>query len=305
MNEIIQPLRFYTSTTLQIKNRHTKLGFNNIVPLVADRSHLLPFCLYNSKSNSTESEITVCSLIRSDGLTYNILSRMTFEFYWDDLVNPTKQFIYYDGGSTLLNIRFGIYYLHISDGTNNWYSDYFKIGIYDTCLIEYSNTYSFGNLVMPSGKFYKAYFRSYTYDQGESLEFSEVNKDEDNYDIPTYQRFDDIRTCLILGDSTTKQFLKILPMMDTIYITDELGVRSLIKVTGVDPSSISKGNYLSLALKYYIVENSIISVVKTPSSLKNRQIGADFEADVDGITFNGETITFNGEPVKFNQWKRY
>lgn len=299
MNDIIQPLRFYTATSYQLNNRHVLLNFNNIVPLIVDKTHLLPFCLYNAKTDTSEHAITICSAIRLDGLTYNILANMDFEFYWDNLITPTKQYIFYPGTSTIPALRHGIYYLHLSDGTNHWYSDLFKVGVYSTCTLEFKHTYSFGNLVMPTGKYYKASYRCYTFDPAEFLEYSDVNKNDDNFDIPAYQRIDKLRTCLLLGDSNAFDAIKLIQLMDTIYITDEIGKRSLIEISEVSQST-KGGNYMNISLKYRIKDDSIITVNKTLSSLKNTQEGTAFVTPGEEITFNGDPIEFGGEHITFN-----
>lgn len=311
MNKILQPLRFHTSASLGIAARHLSLGFNNIVPLIASRTKLIPFQVEANFSGEPGHGATYhvnCYAIHASGTIVDLSAYLTFKF--GRIGNGRSSYdiyVTYDGNSTISPLRQGVYYLHVNLTGNNiasthFYSDYFKVGVYDTVTIEYNNSYTFGNLWM-NGFHWKASYACKTYDPGEFAEYSEVNKDDDNYDDPTYNRLDKLRAVSFLGDSNAFDAMKMAKICDSIYITDELGVRQAVEIVEVSPATQSKSNYLAIVIKFRVLSDSIISVIKQSVTSIGIQTGSNYvEVEAgEGITFDGSSITFDGQPVKFNQ----
>lgn len=304
MNEILQPLRCYDALAKLLVKRHEAIGYKNIVPLIASRTTLLPFLLTCVKTDATENLITTCTAVNyKTSVAIDIKSYMAFKFGLDDLTNPTKQYISYDGTSTIPALPQGIYYLHLASTDDEWFAGLFKVGFYTkVCTIEFTNSKSFGNLwtVAESTQiYYKATYEAYTFDQGEYSEYSEANKNDDNVDKYTYRRIDKLRVIALLGDSDALDTLQTAKICDTIYLTDEIGNRSLIEIMDVSTTEVGQSNYLTIILKYRIKENSIISVNETQVVYFFDQTGSSHSIATGELTFDGDNIQFDGDNLTF------
>jgi hypothetical protein len=304
MNEVIQPLRFHTSEAYKMINRHTLLNYFNFVPLIVDRSLLTPFqvdCDYVA-STPEYDPLTTAELINfRTGEVTNLLPYLTFVHYVDSLSNSTRLYIQFWGASTLPAIKYGVYYLHLANTTEEWWSDQFKTGHYNTVKIEYSNTVSFAGIPVSDRAFMSAMYEGRSFDSGEYLEHSEANKDKDNFDIFTYRRSDKLRNLILRGDSNVIDVCKLAQMCTTVYITDETGKRSLVEITEISPEPVSHSNYVNVILKYRVKANSIISVNLTPSKRLFTQLPTGTPDPVNiGETFDGEYETFDGQTQTFN-----
>jgi len=312
MNEILQPLRVHDSLNYLLAKRHEALKYNVVVPLVADRNKLLPFCIVQTPQLAWASQLTVtiCEAINyNTGKVHNIMPYMTFFHGLDDMTNPNHQYILYSGNSSLSPLPQGIYYLRIVQNTKTWYIGPFKVGFFtNTTTFEWYTSNPFGHAWMktPLSIYYKAVYNSFTYDSGEVLEYSEVQKNRDNYEIPTYQRSDKLRNVVIFGDSDALDCMRYVAMISrevlgTVYLTDEVGKRSIVEITDVEPTGIGNGNYLQISVKYRVKANSIISVNKTPVLNHFRQDALIvYEPTTVGLTFGDEPLVFGNEPLTFN-----
>jgi hypothetical protein len=309
MNEVFQPLRFHTSTSYQLVKRHIELGFNNIVPLIASSSKLIPFQLYRQNISTyilaSGDYISVYVVNYKTGAITDITSQITLTIGTQQRgFGIYDQFATYDGNTTFSTaFRQGIYYIHaVSKDGYHYYSDLFKIGVYDTVTIEYKNSYSFGNLWMNT--YFTASYVGKSYDTSEFLEYSEINKNDDNFDIYTYQRSDKIRAVSFFADSNAIDMLKLAKMCDSIYLTDELGLRQTIEIVEISPVAQNKSNYTVIVMKYRVIDESLISVNKNTIQVQYSQIGTPGSVTppvvtpVTGVlTFNGHDITFDGQTI--------
>ena len=308
MNEIIQPLRFYTAEAYRVLNRHAILNYFNFVPLIVDRKYLLPFQVDCAKTNINLSgievinELTTASLINyRTGAIVNLLSYLNFEFRVDDLTAPTWQYIRYYKDSALSNQPYGVYYIHLASEDGEWYSELFKMGSYaNTITLEYNNSASFAGMQTSDSSFMKAIYEGRTFDAGEYSKHTEGYKDKDNFDIYSYRRFDKLRTLWIRGDSNVADLIEFVQLCSEVYLTDEVGKRSEIEIMEATPETVSRGNYLDIFVKYRIKGNSIISVNSTPSYQWFVQVPAGGTIPV-GETFNDLIETFDDKIETFDQ----
>lgn len=313
MNEILQPLRVHDSLSYMLPKRHEALRYNVIVPLVADRNKLLPFCIAQTVQPTWASQLTVttCEAINyNTGAVINILPYMTFFHGLDDMTKPTYQYILYSGNSTLPPLPQGVYYLKVIQGTRTWYIGPFKLGFFtNITTFEWYTSSPFGHAWMktPLAIYYKSVYNSFTYDAGEVLEYSEVQKNRDNYEIPTYQRSDKLRSVVIFGDSDALDCMRYVAMISRevlgrVYLTDEVSKRQLVEITDVEPTGVGTGNYLQIAVKYRVKANSIISANKTPVLNHFRQDATEvYNPTTVGLTFGDEPLVFGNEPLTFGE----
>lgn len=310
MNEILQPLRSYSSLAEMLVKRHEYLNYKTIVPLIASRTTLIPFTLVCSKTDTHEHLITTCTAVNyKTGVAINILANMSFTFGLDNVANPLKQYIVYTGNSIIYALPQGVYYLHLISEDDEWFVGLFKVGFYTkVCTFEFRNSTSFGDMWMIPKQFgittthyYKAVYEAYTFDQGEFNEYSEANKNDDNFDIFTYQRADKLRAVAILGDSDALDALKIIKMCDTIYLTDERGIRSEVELMEITGDGFGQSNYLTIIVKYRIIGNSIISVNETPVENTFMQTGINEVVESDNLTLGGHPLHLGGTPITLHK----
>lgn len=303
MNEILQPLRMYDTLAYALYKRNEALRFNNIVPLIASSTSLLPFTFSCVKNNATPNNITTCEAINHrTGKVHDILSYMTFKFGLDDMDNPSRFYGIYTGSSIISPLPQGIYRLHLASSDDEWFSDIFKVGHFRyTTSIEFHNDTSFAHtwMTVPILALYKATYETFTFDSFEFDEFDEVYKDKDNRDLYSYRRIDKIRSLVIFGDSNAFDCLKMAQLCDMVYITDEVGQRKLARIHDVIPTGIDKSNYAEIIVKYSFDADSIITVTETPVSNFFSQVGTNYVAEDDSIEFNNEDIKFGGNSIKF------
>ena len=300
MNEVIQPLRFYDNADYRLVNRHSLLNYFNFVPLIVDRKYLVPFQVDCVKTSLTENPLTTADLINyRTGATVNLLNHLVFTFKVDNILAPQRLYIQYLSNSTLSNLPYGVYYIHLVNAEGEWWSELFKIGSYtNTVTLEYTNATSFSGVLNPQKTLMKAMYEGRTFDAGEYSKHSEGYKDKDNFDKYTYKRFDKLRTLWIRGDSNVADLIELIQLCDTVYLTDETGKRSEIEIMETAPETVSRGNYMDILAKYRIKDNSIISVNTTPSYNLFYQAPV---ATPSGLTFDGDALTFDGNTLTFDE----
>jgi hypothetical protein len=302
-NKIYQPLRFYTDNASNLALRNAQYGYKNIVPLVASRTKLLPFQLYRPSITtlilSGGDYISVYVVNYKTGVITDLTSQITLTIGTREIgVGDYEQYVTYDGNTTFSSaLGQGVYYIHaISKDSYHYYSDLFKVGFFDTIDIEFNNSYSFGNLWM-NNFYWKASYEGMTYDPGEFSEYSESNKNDDNLDKFTYQRVDKLRAVSILVDSNGIDTLKMAKMCDSVYITDELGIRQSVEIMDITAEPFNKSNYITCILKYRVIDDSIITVKPTIVTVQYSQTGTTVIEAPGVLTFDGRNITFDGQTI--------
>jgi hypothetical protein len=292
MNEVIQPLRFYATTTERLHYRNLDLNYKVITPLVMPSTSFIPFILYETL-DLTFLAVKECKIYNyKTGASMDVIANMNFIFG----IDSDSTFMFHPGNSTISAMQQGVYYLVVKSGYDNYfYSDLFCVGNYNTVLFEFHNTKSFGKLWMRD-EYYRAYYRGWTFDQGEWDEYSESYKDDNNFDYYSYQRKDKLRTVLLMGDSNTIDCLKYMSMCDSVYLTDEVSNRSAISITDVTVEH--KGaNYMNVIVKYRITDHSIISVNTNTINKVFEQTGVAFEAPESGIYLGPDKVVLGKKKI--------
>jgi hypothetical protein len=298
MTKIIQPLRIYSAIGDQMVYRHNAIDYNLIVPLLSSSTSLPPFCITTAKTGIAHPLITSCKAVRRGvGTQTELITYLDFSFAWDSPTSPTKQYIFHAGESTIPALKYGIYHLVLTDGTNTWYSDHFRVGNYQqTIQVDFTSTDSFSGLWMTASP-YKAKYVSYTYDPGTYDEYQESHKDDDAIDVITYNRFNKLRGFFVLGDSNVMDCLKMASVCDTIYLTNELGSRERIKIVSVTPEPVKRSNYIVVSVTYLVYSDDIITVNHDATTNVYDQDGTSVVEVTGGLTFDGEDVYFNGELI--------
>jgi len=301
MNDIVQALRFHTSVDYTLYKRHEAMQYNLFVPLIVDPVYIVPFEVAYDKSGGDYSLLTTAEVVNfRTGRTVDLLSYFTFMYFTNSEI--TKQYISYASGSIMPALKQGIYYIHLVNGDDEWWSDLFKVGIYNEQIsIEYTNDDQFSNIIFHSRQMLSATYRGRSFDNGEYSEHSESQKTIDNRDVYTYRRVDKLRSCEILGDSNVVDLLKVVQMCSSVYFTDESGKRDLIEILEVATEPQGKSNYLKVTFKYWIKKDSSISVQLTPTVRTYTQSPVSVtppEEVQGGLKHGGKILTHGGKPLK-------
>ena len=287
VNQLIQPLRVWTSRYYTLSNRHLISNHYDIPNLIVDKNTLTPFIFTRFRGYDTEAErlqkyaITEVNIIDSKGNSTNIVSSMRFAFGQEEnSPGIIKEYIAYlgDFGGINLNLKQGKYYLQIKDAYNRypyspniWYSENFKIGVFtNTIKFRYTltNNLNFGDVWFPpptNGVFYYELelAKAWTYDKGEYNAFSESTSDKENDTIYGRERFRKLRVCALMGDSNSSDCLQLIRRIShmpegRVYLTDETGYENLIQIEDIQTERNS-GNYLSISVTYSIKDSDIIN----------------------------------------------
>jgi hypothetical protein len=259
MSEILQPLRFHTTSTERLHLRAAELNYKVITPLVMPSTSFIPFVIQESGHLAYGMTVTSCKLINyRTSVETEMVAYMSFAFGTDSIAESST-YIFHKGTTTFSAIGQGIYYLKLTTSNSTiYYSDLFMVGTYNTVMWEFHNTNTFGNLWMRP-EYYKVYYRGFTDDKGEFDEYSEGYKDDDNFDFFSYQRKSKLRTVTMMGDSNTLDCLKMMSMCDSVYLTDDVSKRDLVKIAEVSTEN-KGGNYMNVIVKYRVIADSVISV---------------------------------------------
>ena len=294
MIEIKQPLKFYSTNGQQLRYRNAKEGSKNMYPLYVSRTALMPFILQREKDMSTQAlqytKILPTSIIATNILTnatYDITANITFRYAvlsTNPEVSTGYDFALYKGDSVISALPQGLYEIAITDSAGNtFYSETFKIWFPTKSVkFEYRNSFSFNNhWFFGNDFFFHMAFETVTIPKGEYDEYLATENDRYEHTYKTEQRKDEIFTVPLIVDENVYSAIQIMEMCDTVYLTDELGIRNKIDITGVNVEDII-GNNLQITIDYRIPANML---TRTSQNIQfiGESIGTAPKAETSGV----------------------
>jgi hypothetical protein len=249
---IKQPLQFYDSLTKQQVNQSGFLSYQNIF-LVSPNDRFIPFVIYRATAATT--------------LTVNLVSRTATT---DITANITIQkkvlkvagvlydyFRYFSNDALSANIDESDYYLHITDGTLNWYSEWFNVlSNYATNLVkyEYWNTkdiyYSGAYYLFQDSFKFRIYFPGFIKNNSEYKIYERLVTTFSNETIKTYQKKSKIYTLVSPINSFIGDSLELSEMCDNIWVTNQQSETSKITIEEIKKEEVSESDVMDLQLQF-------------------------------------------------------
>jgi len=210
----------------------------------------------------------------------NLISKFTFTFCRSPYGEGTvKEHINYLGNCLDLGLIQGQYKLQIKDAyshqgynANVWNSETFRIGFPNAgrnVKFEFWMPYTFNDLY-----FYpyylngnKVYYQiplqsAISYGDGTFDIFQESVQDKSNINVYGYQRFAELKSCVVLGDTNTIKNLQQLRLISNVngsevYFTNETGERKQIQIFDVTVDPLESSNYMKITVKYKVKDSDI------------------------------------------------
>lgn len=303
MNNIIQPLKIYTSAEYKVSARDSYTHYRQVIPLWVDSTHLLPFVLkwYVSDDATTIYKLTSILIYDRSGNYIDITSNITLT-HINNLNDSTDTYgmAVYKGGSTISALKQGIYYIYFKNENNDeFWSEDFNVGFPEkTVKIEFSNSISINKLFFSSDFYYSMTFATVTYDTGEYADFKKEFLDEYNHPIQSLIVSDKIWGIDILVDYTCYDSLKMLESMDTVLITNEYGIQSDVKIISVKGDPFGRSNYIFVTLKYRNSTQWISNIDTKTTQVVGTQEGKDVVEETGHHKVGGHYITIGGKKIK-------
>lgn len=307
MIDIKQPLRFFTAEEYRLRNKQILKQWNSMPSLIVSRTSLINFIIYRVKETPTQAEsqdeiaITEIKTYKHDpntdtyvlhsDITENLSITYGVRGIGNDLSND---YALYKGGSTISALPQGRYYLYIKDEEDNeFYSDDFIIRFTDYSVkFEYRNTLNINDLWFYNDFYWSVQFESITYSLNEFDEFVATLLDEDQHEVKTFQRKDEIFAVDVFGDSKAYGAIQAMEFCDDIYITTELGQKRQISITGIEVDDFTQGDHSQFKIKFRYIDDMLLSTAKGITWIKDYE-GTDPVEVNEGI-FRGDKRIVRG-----------
>ena len=255
-NIIKQPLPFYDSLEKQQVNESGYVTQHNIF-LISPNDRFIPFQIYRQ---TTTTQLIV-NLIKKTGLKSNSTTNITntITIYKKLLVIAGIKYDYfrYFGNDPLsVNISTGDYYIHITDGTLNWYSEWFSVhSEYSTNLIKYEfwNTrdmYSGAYYLFQDDFKFRMWLPGFIKNNSESEVLERIATKFNNEQIKTYQKKSKLYSLVTPLNAFMADALRISDMCDNIWITTQKSELRKITIVDLKPEEIQDTDIMDLNLVF-------------------------------------------------------
>lgn len=272
MNNIIQPLRLFTSSDYMLWNRKAIQDSTlNLPLLLVDNTKFIPFYfIHDTDPYDIENEVGITSMKLIDQKGHEIEKYTAFNFLFYTIYANTQAIFTCKANDTLVsNLKTGIYKMQITDGgSNTYYSNWFLIDNSQEYIeFEFSNSVNFEDRdYAPYEKGYKnrIRLRGRTTNKGESIEFKESVSDKNEELIDIFYRKEPLYEVDLLCDRYLLQAINLMHFCDSVYITDHSGIKEQIKIASIESASIGSTYYLSVKVKFFY-ENEVILKTGTES----------------------------------------
>jgi len=319
MIDVVQPIRFYLNSDYLLAHKQQHNRYRYYPTLVIDRTHLLPFQV-TRQTTGIQSQGTLYDRINIasvklydlDNNYTELISYLTFKRYVDSkyiggdgrTAGTTGYFTHanvYEGNNTIPAIAQGDHYLVITDDktpANVWTSSRFRV-CFPSSLVtfEYTNSRSINNVVHPTT--YKIPIETVTFDSGEFSEITKKYADDIENETTNFHKIDKLYSCsLNTCDQYTLDALMFMTMNETIYVTDETGLRSEIKIHSVDSQPIAQSNHSQVTIKFWKPENQLISTSRNSHMLIDYQKGINYIPEETLLRTRDKIVTTRGKRIK-------
>lgn len=252
-SELYQPVRFYDASTKQLFRRSMYYD-NNFALVVVNKDKLFPFQIERA---ATEDIITEVSLYdRNDEFKKDITDLLTITRHTNKITDYIR---YFASANLSESLPFGEYYLYITDGVNDWYSDLFEIDhLTDTIEFEYHNLHDFAGFLYNDSYQNKFRVRGLIEDIGEYETYKEKIEDFNKNETTTFHKEQKLYRVSVLCDNTLHDAIRIMAMHDTINITNRLDESAQIEISDISTSRFESTRYMELKIKFKIVDDYVI-----------------------------------------------
>jgi len=252
-SELYQPIRFYDASAKQLFRRSMYYD-NNFALVVVNKDKLFPFQIERAAAEDIITEVSLYD--RNDEFKKDITDLLTITRHTD----KTTDYIRYFASTNLSeSLPFGEYYLYITDGVNDWYSDLFEIDhLTDTIEFEYHNLHDFAGFLYNDSYQNKFRVRGLIEDIGEYETYKEKIEDFNKNETTTFHKEQKLYRVSVLCDNTLHDAIRIMAMHDTINITNRLDESAQIEISDISTSRFESTRYMELKIKFKIVDDYVI-----------------------------------------------
>ena len=252
-NNNISVLPWYNSIYEQ--NHRKSYSFGDVYPLFTPKDKILPFQIMRK----TRSEIIIeAKLFTIDGVLFSdILSDLndsglqivSFPLFGYDVIVYTGDF------PMSINMTSGQYYVKISDGVEDWYSDVFTVvmDVRNYTKIEWKDI---ENLVFDQGQIvYKnPSFTNRLYFKEEigkpEYTFDEVAQERDGFLFPEKQISEKTYKLTVLAPEYLCDVMRMIRLSDIIKVTDKYGRVYKCDSFLITPKWETQGNLASVEIEF-------------------------------------------------------
>jgi hypothetical protein len=258
-----QPLTFFPDYSSYRNHARSVIGSRtNIPPIIVDKTRFIPFQL--KKSSAIQDFPT--SIILHDSFTgdqTDITSLLPINILY---VSGSNGWIVFMGNSNLSqNLTEGKYYMYITDGTNEWYSeDFYICDISGKRYIqfEYYNTYDAFDFIYQGGYKNRIIVKASISQDSEYETFRDEIEDKEKRkynSILVKKKMFNIRD-LILNNSLADA-IQEMELHDSIFITENIDANvsqvSEIQIEEIKTDPID-GDYTKMEIKFWVKGTEIV-----------------------------------------------
>lgn len=251
-NNNLSPVPFYPSLTEQ--NHRLSYAYGNIYPLYGSTSTLLPFQIMRAHSAADIDSIDVYT---KDGeFVKSLLSEMNnagleiaeYPTYGIDIIKFPALYVM----ST--DLEEGQYYLAISDGENEWYSDILTLinDLSSYLMIEWSDVedlvFDAGIINYENGYKNRIYFAS---ELGKpEYEFEEEGESRDGYFFAQKQISAKTYKCNVLAPEYLVDAMRLIRLSDIVLVRDKYGRTYNCDTFLITPNWQTQGDLASVEIEF-------------------------------------------------------
>lgn len=251
-NNNLSPVPFYPNLTEQ--NHRLSYAYGNIYPLYGDTSTLLPFQIMRTHS---AADIVSLDVYTKDGeFVKSLLSEMNnagleiaeYPSYDIDIIKFPALY------AMPTDLEEGQYYLAISDGENEWYSDILTLinNLSPYLMIEWSDVedlvFDAGIINYENGYKNRIYFAS---ELGKpEYEFEEEGESRDGYFFAQKQISAKTYKCNVLAPEYLVDAMRLIRLSDIVLVRDKYGRTYNCDTFLITPNWQTQGDLASVEIEF-------------------------------------------------------
>lgn len=259
-----QPLPVYTSASQHAYNKKIYSAQNNLIHNWCSTLRLIPITLTRTESAAVLTHVYLKDV--DDVIIKDILTDIVPGELPVFTTSSGIDYICYFGNSNLTaSIDTGTYYLHITDGTNNWYTELFCVRDGESYIeFEYSNIFDKWGFVYNGGSIIgfknRLRLRTRLVDSTEWEEYKEVITDYDLNETVTYSKRTKIYSCSAVVWDYTRDALELMRSHTDISIKYDGNESDILEIKSIEYEKIGNTDYANAVIKFtlrdYIYEPS-------------------------------------------------
>lgn len=252
-NNNISVLPWYTS--IEQQNHRKSYAYGTIYPLFTPKRTLLPFQIMR---NTSSRDITRAQLYDKNGVLFADITTALKEtglqivpfasLGYDVIVYPSLL-------PFAIDTPDGIYYAHMTDGVNVWYSEMFTIvgDLSGYLKIEWYDVENFvfdaGQIVYQNPKFHNVLYLCTELGKPE-YPFEEEGETRDGYFFPEKQISGKTYRCMALAPEYLCDVMRFIRMSDKVFVTDKYGHQYDCDTFLITPKWQTQGDLASVEIEF-------------------------------------------------------